>query len=115
MIAIEILIAILATWRITRMVQNENLPFNLGGRLRKRLRIKEYEPVSGYAQTTPRRDAIQPGSFRDLMNCFKCLSFWVALPMANFITGGFWQVLTLTLAINAAAILLEHYAERRGM
>lgn len=109
------IVAILAVWRVTRMIQNENLPFNIGGRFRKALRIKEYEPVSGYAQTTPRKDAIKPGGFRDLMGCFKCLSFWVAVPFANHIINGFWLVLGLALAINAGAILLEHYAERHGM
>lgn len=100
-----VILAILATWRITYMVQNENAPGAVFAKLRKKLRVGEYNDHS-----------IKPGSFRDLMQCFKCLSFWAALPWALYIGWGSWQlVVLLLLAIAAGAIFLQDYAEKRGM
>lgn len=104
MIFFEFLVAVLATWYIVYTVQNLDAPFNLAGKMRKRLRIGEHDDGK-----------IKPGSFRKLMSCFKCLSFWVSLPFANHITGGFFPVLALTLAIAAAAIFVQDYAEQAGM
>lgn len=104
-------IAVLVTWRLTYMVQNENLPFNAGGRLRKALRIKEFEKPRGYTQSSD----IKPGSFRDLMSCFKCLSFWFALPCAIYLVDGFILIAALTIAIGTAAIFVQTAAERYGL
>lgn len=101
---LQIIVAVLAVWFFTYMVQNLAAPFNVFGIMRKKLRIREFDDGT-----------VKPGSFRQLMGCFKCLSFWVSLPFAWHITNGFWQVLALTMAIAAAATFVQAEAEKRGM
>lgn len=105
MIFLYFLLAVFATWRVTYMVQNDALPGNVLGKLRKRLRILDW--YDG--------DEAKPGGLRDLFSCFRCLSFWVALPFAIFIGNGVFEVILLLLAINGAAIILNHIVQRFGL
>lgn len=94
------LIAVLVTWRLTYMVQNENLPFNIGNKFRDKL------------GTQPWHTDNEPGSFRDLLHCFRCLSFWVAAACAIYLVDGVLLIVTLAIAINAGAIILNQLAKR---
>src|SRR5215471_12868088 len=79
-------LAALATWRVTHLLANEDGPADLIVRFRARL-------GSGVA-----------GS---LMDCFNCLSLWIAAPAAIFVSQQWLGRLFSWLALSGAACLLE--------
>jgi Protein of unknown function (DUF1360) len=83
-------VAVLATWRVTHLVASEDGPADLIVRFRARL---------------GRRFA---GS---LMDCFYCLSVWIAAPAALFVSRRFLGWLFAWLAISGAACLLERLGQ----
>jgi hypothetical protein len=78
--------AILATWRITHLLAHEDGPADLVVRLRQRL---------------------GNGFLGSLMDCFQCLSLWVAAALAGFVTTRPLDLLVCWLAISGAACLLQ--------
>ena len=81
-----LLLGVLGVWRITHFIQAEDGPWDVVAHLRAR------------AGT---------GLVGQLMDCFYCLSLWVALPF-SFLIGTDWlQQLLLWPALSAGAILLE--------
>jgi len=83
---VRFVLAALATWRVTHLLANEDGPAAIVFRLRRRLGDS---PIGG------------------LMDCFNCLSFWVAIPAAFFVTLQplVWAVSWL--ALSGAACLLD--------
>jgi len=79
-------VAILATWRVTHLLALEDGPADVIVRLRLRL-------GRSFA-----------GS---LMDCFKCLSLWIAAPAALFVARKPLDWLFIWLALSGAACLLE--------
>ena len=80
------LLATLAVWRITHLLVHEDGPWGLVARLREQL---------------------GQSFWGRLMDCFKCLSVWTAVPFAWFVGGGWIQGVVVWLALSGAAILLE--------
>ena len=81
-----LVLAALATWRVTHLLAEEDGPRGAVARLRARVR----RPWLG-----------------DLMDCFYCLSVWVAAPL-SIASGRRGRDLPLTwLALSGAACLLE--------
>ena len=76
----------LAVWRVTHLLQAEDGPWQLSARLRR---------------------GAGSGFFGDLLDCFYCLSLWVALPLAWWLGEGWSESLLLWPALSGAAILLE--------
>ncbi|MGH9379984.1 MAG: DUF1360 domain-containing protein [Thermoanaerobaculia bacterium] len=87
-----LLLGVLAVWRVTHVLHAEGGP----GRLLDRLR----------------RSAAQTFWGR-LLDCFYCLSLWIALPGAWFIGSGVDQRLFLWLALSGGAILIERVTDRQ--
>ncbi len=85
-------LAALATWRVTHLVAEEDGPANLVVRARVRLG----DSVAG-----------------ELMDCFYCLSVWVAAPLTLTVTRRPRDVLGTWLALSGAACLLERATEKR--
>lgn len=83
---IKLVLAVLATWRITHLLANEDGPADVIARLRARL-------GDGFAGK--------------LMDCFYCLSLWVAAPAALFVCGKPPDLPLTWLALSGAACLLE--------
>ena len=79
-------LGILAVWRITHLLNAEDGP----GKLLARLRTLAGE-----------------GFWGKVMDCFYCLSLWVAAPFALILGGGWSERLLLWPALSGAAILLE--------
>jgi hypothetical protein len=79
-------LASLATWRVTHLLSHEDGPADAIVRLRAALG----ESVLG-----------------QLMDCFKCLSLWVAAPAALFVTRVPLDWLLVWLALSGAACLLQ--------
>ena len=80
------MLAVLATWRVTHLLAAEDGPSDAVVRLRARVR----RPWLG-----------------ELMDCFYCLSVWVAAPL-SLVAGRRRRDLPVTwLALSGAACLLE--------
>jgi hypothetical protein len=86
----RLLLAVLATWRVTHLLANEDGPADLLARLRVRLGTR---PIG------------------KLMDCFHCLSFWVAAPMAFLIAATPGDLLMAWLALSGAVCLLERLGQ----
>lgn len=90
----------LGVWRITHLLNAEDGPGALVARLRR---------------------ALGTGFWGELLDCFYCLSLWVAAPFAWGLAVGWEERLRLWLALSGAASLLErtqapavaHYVEER--
>jgi Protein of unknown function (DUF1360) len=82
-------LASLATWRIAHLLALEDGPFDLIVRMRSSL-----------------------GDFGRVLDCFYCVSLWVAAPMALFagLSGQSWWCVWL--AVSGAAALLQRVSER---
>lgn len=80
-----LILSVLCVWRVTHLLQAEDGPWDIVVRLRRRAGA---------------------GFFGALLDCFYCLSLWVAVPFA--LMGETWQErLLLWPSLSAGAILLE--------
>jgi hypothetical protein len=87
-------LGVLAVWRVTHLLNAEDGPWNWVVRLRQR------------AGT---------GFWAGLLDCFYCLSLWIAAPLAYFIGSRWFERFLLWLALSAGAILLERLAPERAV
>jgi hypothetical protein len=85
-IEFQFVIASLAVWRLTHLLNAEDGPWQMLARLRK---------------------LFGSGSWGGLLDCFYCLSLWVAAPFAWWQSGTWKEQLLLWPAISGTAILLE--------
>ncbi len=88
-----LLLAMLSAWRITHLLQAEDGPWELMARLRRRAGAR---------------------SWGRLLDCFYCLSLWVAAPLAFLIGENWRERLLLWPALSAGAILLERLSRREA-
>src|SRR5499427_4148463 len=79
-------LAALATWRVTHLLASEDGPADLIVRFRARL---------------------GRGLAGSLMDCFNCLSLWIAAPAALFVSSSPLTWLVSWLALSGGACLLE--------
>ena len=86
-----LLLGILSVWRITHLLQAEDGPWDIVVWLRRR------------AGT---------GLWGQLLDCFYCLSVWIAAPFAIYLGETYPQRLLLWPALSAGAILLERATDR---
>jgi hypothetical protein len=84
-------LSLLAAWRVTHLLQAEDGPFDLIYRIRK---------------------ALGNSVFGRMMDCFNCLSIWVAMPFAWFLGKTWPEKVLLWLALSGGAILLERLTNR---
>jgi hypothetical protein len=84
-------LGILAVWRITHLLQAEDGPWDLVARFRLLL---------GH------------GFWGRLMDCFYCLSIWIALPIAVGVGESAGERLLLWPALSGGAVLLERATRR---
>jgi hypothetical protein len=83
----------LAVWRITHLLQAEDGPWEVVVRLRR------------WAGS---------GFWGKLLDCFYCLSIWVAFPFSVLLAGRWLDVILLWPALSGGAILLERATGRRA-
>ena len=86
-----LILAILAVWRITHLLQAEDGPGDIFVKLRR---------------------AIGNGFWGSLLDCFYCLSLWIAAPFAAWLGASIAEKLLLWPALSGAAILLERITSR---
>ena len=85
------ILSVLAVWRITHLLQAEDGPFDLFARLRQWLG----------------RSLVG-----QLLDCFKCLSLWIAIPFAFWLVQGWDERVLVWLSLSAGAIILNSLVER---
>lgn len=85
------LLGTLAVWRLTHLLQAEDGPWDLVIHLRRRAGA---------------------GFWGQLLDCFYCLSVWVAAPFALYLGETLPQQFLLWLALSAGAILLERTTDQ---
>jgi hypothetical protein len=86
-----LLLGILTVWRVTHLLSSEDGPWQNVVRLRR---------------------AVGDGFWGELMDCFYCLSLWMAAPLAVVIGSGWQEKLLLWPALSAGAILIERVTQR---
>ena len=84
-------LAVLATWRVTHLLASEDGPADLIVRFRALLG----ESLAG-----------------KLMDCFYCLSLWIAAPAALFVSRRPLEWTMTWLALSGAACLLERMTDK---
>ena len=80
------IIGVLATWRVSHLLASEDGPGDVVFHLRR------------YLATS---------FFGRLMDCFGCVSLWIAAPLAFFVTLRPVELLVVWLALSGGAMLLE--------
>lgn len=88
-----LVIGILVVWRITHLFFGEDGPGDIFVRLRR---------------------AAGEGFWGTLLDCFYCLSVWIALPLAYWLGESWKQRLLLWPALSAGAILLERLTTHKA-
>ncbi len=83
-------VASLATWRVTHLLAEEDGPAHLVVRARA---------------------ALGEGTAGALMDCFYCLSVWVAAPLSLTVTRRRAELPAVWLGLSAGACLLERLTE----
>ena len=81
-------LGVFATWRVSHLLASEDGPWDLIARLRRRL-----------GDTPAGR----------LMDCFGCVSLWVAAPISPFVLRGLPAQVVCWLALSGAAFLLQQW------
>lgn len=79
-------IATLATWRVSHLLAAEDGPADII------VRVRAY---------------LGRSFFGTLMDCFGCVSLWIALPLAVFVTRRPLELVVVWLALSGGAMLLE--------
>ena len=87
----RIVLAILATWRVTHLLASEDGPADIIVRFRALLG----QSIAG-----------------KLMDCFNCLSLWIAAPAALFVSRRPLEWLLSWLALSGGACLLERIGQQ---
>jgi hypothetical protein len=83
-IGFRFIVATLATWRVAHLLAFEDGPFAIVARLRA-----------------------AAGRFGGVLDCFYCLSLWVAAPVALWVSASPVAWMCVTLATSGAACLLH--------
>jgi hypothetical protein len=81
-----LILAMLATWRLAHLLAAEDGPGDII------VRVRAY---------------LGSSFFGTLMDCFGCMSLWVALPLAFFVTTQPLELVVVWLALSGGAMLLE--------
>lgn len=86
------IICTLAIWRISHLFSQEDGPFDIVIKFRK---------------------LFGQGFFGDLLDCFYCLSMWVAIPFAVLLCSQWVQGIITWLALSGAACLLFKLTDKK--
>jgi len=83
-------LAVLATWRVTHLLANEDGPADV---------IVRFRALLGQS------------IFGQLMDCFNCLSLWIAAPAALFVSRRPVEWVVCWLALSGGACLLQRLGQ----
>ena len=85
------ILSILVVWRITHLLSKEDGPFDIIFLLHKKAGA---------------------GFFGNLLDCFYCLSIWIALPFGIWLGQNWIEKILMWLALSGAACLMEQATTR---
>ncbi|PYL09040.1 MAG: hypothetical protein DME33_05615 [Verrucomicrobia bacterium] len=88
-----LVLGILCVWRVTHLLNAEDGPWELVVHLRR---------LAG------------PGFWGKLLDCFYCLSLWIAIPFAIGLGRGWKETMLLWPSLSAGADLIERLTARNG-
>jgi hypothetical protein len=88
-----LIVGVLVVWRLTHLLVAEDGPWDVIVRVRR---------------------AAGEGMLARLLDCFFCLSLWIALPVAAAIGGDGFERIMLWPALSAGAMIVERTTERRS-
>jgi hypothetical protein len=94
----ELVLAILAVWRLAHLVSKEDGPFDIFGKLKERAGAT-FDVVSQEWQGNT--------ELGYLLTCPLCLSIWFAVPAAIWITSVGMYTFVTWLAVSGGACILE--------
>ena len=86
------ILSVFAVWRITHLLGKEDGPFNIVFMLRTKAGA---------------------GFFGNLLDCFYCLSIWIALPFGIWLGAEWKERILYWLALSGAVCLLEKISDRK--
>lgn len=89
---IELTICILAVWRIAHLFSQEDGPFDI---------IIKFRKLFGH------------GFFGSLLDCFFCLSIWIAIPFAFLLSKDWLEGIIIWLALSGGAGLLFKLTDKK--
>ena len=81
----DFFLCVLAVWRISYFLSQEDGPFDIVIRFRK---------------------LFGQGFFGSLLDCFYCLSIWISIPFALYLSDGFKDGIIIWLALSGGACVL---------
>jgi uncharacterized protein DUF1360 len=87
-----LVLSVFAVWRLTHLFSKEDGPFDIVFRIRK---------------------SAGNSFFGKLMDCFYCLSIWVALPFGIWLGQTWIEKILVWLALSGAAALLEQATTKK--
>lgn len=87
-------LGVLVAWRMTHLLFAEDGPWNVVIRVRRK--------AGG-------------GGLGRVLDCFNCLSLWIAAPLAWLLGGAWVERLILWPALSAGAILIERVTSRENV
>jgi hypothetical protein len=87
---LRLVLAVLATWRVTHLLANEDGPADV---------IVRFRALLGRS------------IFGQLMDCFNCLSLWIAAPAALFVSRRPVEWIFCWLALSGGACLLQRLGQ----
>lgn len=88
------IIIALVVWRLTHLLGKEDGPFDIIFLLRQKAGA---------------------GFFGSLLDCFYCLSIWIALPFGLYMGADWKEKLIYWLALSGAACILEKVTDRNNI
>ena len=91
------IVASLAIWRLSYGIAKENGPLMVWARLRARL------------ASSQRRS----GGLFDMISCVRCLSVWIGLVGALFVSNSILGLFAYTFAFSGVAVLTERLTKER--
>ena len=93
LIIFHFVIGILAVWRITHLISKEDGPFNVVYNIRKQ---------------------IGQGFWGHLLDCFYCLSIWIAIPFGVWVGNNIIEKITCCVALSGAACIIEKLTDKKN-
>lgn len=94
--AVVVTLSVVAVWRLTHMLQHEEGPLGVFSRLQAW--VASLPDVEG---------GLNRGFF-----CFWCLSMWVSLPFAIFLSHSLGSFIVVWLGLSGGAVLINSISQK---
>ena len=93
LIIFHFVLSISAVWRITHLISKEDGPFNVIFKIRKQ---------------------IGQAFLGHLLDCFYCLSIWIAIPFGIWVGNNVAEKIICCVALSGAACIIEKLTDKKN-